>query len=307
MKDGVIKAKIFRFDPSRDAVPRYEIYEVPRKEEGMLVGDVLMYIYENIDPSLAFRWECRARQCGACGVMINGRPGLICKERAPDVMLLEPLCVRPVIRDLVIDIGRVADRLNPWFEMEKPGSQEAPVFPEENRKAYRQAEACIECYMCEAMCAVKSTNPDAIKEFAGPRRFARLSRNIYYPRDEADWVEIGAEYGLFNCVVCQFCNEVCPKEVNPADIIAELEYRVVGRNIDVSGVRKVKAWTDSIRRTAKAEGVRIRLKVKGLGALTDVSQAVRLALRKKLPWPFLRPKGIDQIQQIYRQVESEKQ
>jgi succinate dehydrogenase/fumarate reductase iron-sulfur protein len=126
MAESTIKATIFRFDPGRDASPRYEDYEVPRKEEGMLVGDVLTYLYENVDPSLAFRWECRARQCGACGVMINGKAGLICKERAPDVMCLEPLQGRRVIRDLVVDLGEVTERLNSWFELEGPRRAEQP-------------------------------------------------------------------------------------------------------------------------------------------------------------------------------------
>lgn len=302
MAESTIKATIFRFDPSRDASPRYEDYEVPRKEEGMLVGDVLTYIYENVDPSLAFRWECRARQCGTCGVMINGKAGLICKERAPDVICLEPLHGRRVIRDLVVDLGEVTERLNSWFELEGPRRAEQPSLTRQNRDRFRQAEACVECYLCEAMCAVKSTNPNGVREFAGPRRFARLSRNVYYPLDRIDWLKIGAEHGLFNCVVCQNCNEVCPKEVNPADIIMEFQNRVISTNVSNRGVRKVKAWTDSVRKTGKAEGVGIRFKTKDLSILLDVRQAIRLAMKGKLPWPFLKPvREIDAIRDIFRQ------
>jgi heterodisulfide reductase subunit C len=115
-------------------------------------------------------------------------------------------------------------------------------------------------------------------------------------------LKIGAEHGLFNCVVCQNCNEVCPKEVDPADIIMELQNRVIGTDVSNRAVRKVKAWTDSVRKTGKAEGMGIRFKTKGLSILLDVRQAIRLAMKGKLPWPFLKPvREIDAIRDIFRQ------
>ena len=61
MNDKAI-VKIKRFDPALDKEPRYQTYEVPA--EGWMkhkVVDTLRYIYENIDPTLAFREPCRQR------------------------------------------------------------------------------------------------------------------------------------------------------------------------------------------------------------------------------------------------------
>jgi len=59
-----IKVKVFRYDPDKDNAPHYETYEVPYVE-GMVVLDVLNYIYENLDGTFAYRWACRAGQCGS--------------------------------------------------------------------------------------------------------------------------------------------------------------------------------------------------------------------------------------------------
>jgi succinate dehydrogenase/fumarate reductase iron-sulfur protein len=99
-----IRVRVFRYDPSRDKAPRYEVYSVPR-QEGMVVGDLLEYIYEHLDGSLAFRYECRTRQCGSCIVEVNGKPALACMAPVGDAkeLTLEPLGFLPIVRDLVTD------------------------------------------------------------------------------------------------------------------------------------------------------------------------------------------------------------
>lgn len=69
----VIQAKVFRYNPDVDKEPHYETYKVPYVE-GMVVLDVLHSIYEKFDGSFAYRWACRAGQCGSCSVIINGKP-----------------------------------------------------------------------------------------------------------------------------------------------------------------------------------------------------------------------------------------
>lgn len=103
MNDEVL-VKVFRYDPSRDEAPRYQEYRVPR-QEGMVIGDVLEFIYEHLDGSLAFRYECRTRQCGSCVLVVNGRPGLACMAPVGQAreLILEPLASLPLVRDVVTD------------------------------------------------------------------------------------------------------------------------------------------------------------------------------------------------------------
>lgn len=70
----------------------------------MTVLDVLQYIRENVDSSLAFRFSCRYyAKCGTCAAMVNGKPVLTCFEPARNGILVKPLRSFPVVRDLVVD------------------------------------------------------------------------------------------------------------------------------------------------------------------------------------------------------------
>lgn len=97
--------KIFRFDPTIDKEPRYDLYQVPEEGwNGLKIVDTLRYIYENIDGSLSFREPCRQRLCGACNIMVNQKPALACNALSEKEMIIEPLPKYAVIKDLVIDL-----------------------------------------------------------------------------------------------------------------------------------------------------------------------------------------------------------
>ncbi len=100
---GVVK--VFRFDPEKDKRPRLQTFKnVPY--EGMRVTDVLNYIYQNLDSSLAFRYSCRAGLCGVCLLKVNGKACLSCHRIAEKEMTIEPPSQYPVIKDLVVDLGK---------------------------------------------------------------------------------------------------------------------------------------------------------------------------------------------------------
>jgi len=102
-----LKVKVFRFDPTRDAEPHYDTYEVSLDEQETIMG-LLKHIVEHQDPSLAFRESCRIGNCLICTVKVNGRKVLSCRETLKDVasdeLVLEPAAEGQVIRDLVCDL-----------------------------------------------------------------------------------------------------------------------------------------------------------------------------------------------------------
>ncbi|MGE5576917.1 MAG: 2Fe-2S iron-sulfur cluster-binding protein [Syntrophothermus sp.] len=55
-----------------------QAFQIPFAE-GDTVLTALLYIYENLDSTLAFRHGCRAGRCGLCAVEVNGKPRLACK------------------------------------------------------------------------------------------------------------------------------------------------------------------------------------------------------------------------------------
>ncbi len=96
------KVKIFRFDPEVDTEPRYSEFEAPY--QGRTVLDVLLYIYENMDSSIAFRWACKKTFCRGCILSVNGKPVLSCTAPAEKNMMIEPHPKFKVIKDLVVEI-----------------------------------------------------------------------------------------------------------------------------------------------------------------------------------------------------------
>ncbi len=97
-----ITVECFRFDPDTDSSHRFERYQVPLEEE-MSVLNALEHIYEHQDSSLAFYSCCRRGLCGRCAVRVNGRPVFSCQALLTGDVKVEPVAVKKVVRDLVIE------------------------------------------------------------------------------------------------------------------------------------------------------------------------------------------------------------
>ncbi len=83
----------------------YNFFEVPFKD-GASILDALIWIRDNIDESLAFRYSCiNANACKECMICVNGKTRYACTTRlTKDVTILEPLLNKDLICDLVTDI-----------------------------------------------------------------------------------------------------------------------------------------------------------------------------------------------------------
>ena len=101
-KNKVIVVRVFRFDPTWDKKPYYKKYEVPI-QEGMSAMNVLDYIYQNLDSTLAYydHAGCSLGICARCLCRINGKTGLLCQTFVNDDILLEPTSISKVLKDLV--------------------------------------------------------------------------------------------------------------------------------------------------------------------------------------------------------------
>jgi succinate dehydrogenase/fumarate reductase-like Fe-S protein len=103
MSEKLAKVKVFRFDPSLDKEPYYQIYEVPLTK-GMSAMGTLDYIYQNLDSTLAYydHAGCSLGICGRCTGRTNGKPGLFCQTLIQGDITLEPVSASKVVKDLVI-------------------------------------------------------------------------------------------------------------------------------------------------------------------------------------------------------------
>src|SRR4029077_3540605 len=84
---------------------RYEDFEVPF-EEGMSVLDALRWIRIHLDSTLAIRYSCiNANACKTCMALVNGAVEYTCIAKVtPELITVEPLPKRRLIRDLITDI-----------------------------------------------------------------------------------------------------------------------------------------------------------------------------------------------------------
>lgn len=99
-----MKLTVQRFDPTRDAAPYEQTFEVP-DSEGLTVLDALMWLREHVDPELAFRFACRnANACKECVAVINGKKTYLCTYPGCGEVRVEPLPNKPLLRDLAVEL-----------------------------------------------------------------------------------------------------------------------------------------------------------------------------------------------------------
>ena len=98
--------KVFRFDPAVDKEPRYETFDGISYADRTVL-EVIETIYEEYDPSLAFRQGCTNGTCAGCAIVVNGEPVLACQKLAEREMVIEPHPKFQIIKDLVVDFDKV--------------------------------------------------------------------------------------------------------------------------------------------------------------------------------------------------------
>jgi succinate dehydrogenase/fumarate reductase-like Fe-S protein len=84
---------------------RYDTFDVPY-EDGMSVLDALRWIRVHLDSTLGIRYSCiNANACKTCMALVNGEVEYTCIAKlTPNLITVEPLTKRPLIRDLITDV-----------------------------------------------------------------------------------------------------------------------------------------------------------------------------------------------------------
>jgi succinate dehydrogenase / fumarate reductase iron-sulfur subunit len=88
-----------------------------------MVLDGLIWIKNNIDPTLTFRRSCREGICGSCSMNIDGQNTLACTKSMSGVkgpaLRITPLPHQPAVKDLVPDLTNFYAQLaafEPWLQ-----------------------------------------------------------------------------------------------------------------------------------------------------------------------------------------------
>jgi succinate dehydrogenase/fumarate reductase-like Fe-S protein len=106
MSQKMITVKVFRQDPEAGTGPSFDTFAVPW-QPGLSAMDVLDYIYQNLDSTLAYydHAGCALGICARCTGKINGKAGLLCQTLVEGDLVLEPTSTERVVKDLVVDRG----------------------------------------------------------------------------------------------------------------------------------------------------------------------------------------------------------
>ncbi len=218
---------VTRFDPDKDQAPHTQKYEISIDSDAKVL-DALNHIKDHVDPSLSHRWSCRMAVCGSCGMNVNGKPKLTCKDPIAsygDVIEVTPLANFPVIKDLVVELEGFMDKfkaVKPWIMVAKERAvSDGPTkqSPEELAD-FKQFSMCINCMLCYSACPVISNEPD----FLGPAAIALGHRYNQDTRDQGQRERneiFRQDGGVFSCSYANECSEVCPKHVDPSAAIQQ--------------------------------------------------------------------------------------
>lgn len=239
-----LKLKIWR-QKDKDTKGGFQSYNVTANEHMSFLEmlDVLNEsLIEQKQEPVAFDHDCREGICGACSMVINGRPHgpnkatTTCQLhmrffKEGDEIVIEPFRARafPVIKDLVVD--RTAfDRIiqaGGYISVNTGQAMDGNAIPVNRDMASKafDAAACIGCGACVAACP----NGSAMLFTAAKVSHLGLlpQGKIEYSSRVQKMVRQMDEEGFGYCSNVGACEAECPKEIS-LDNIARMNRAMIG-------------------------------------------------------------------------------
>jgi len=218
-----------------DSPPYKETFEIPYRPN-MNVISALMEIRRNPVTAegkkttpVAWEMSCLEEVCGACSMVINGKPRQSCTamiDSLEEPIRLEPMRTFPVVRDLIVDRSRMFESLKKvkaWIPIDGtydlgPG----PRMPESKRQWAYELSKCMTCGVCLEACPNVNENSN----FMGPAPLSQVRLFNAHPTGAMHKAErlaaIMGDGGLANCGNSQNCVQACPKGIPLTTSIAAL-------------------------------------------------------------------------------------
>ncbi|MEK7748378.1 MAG: succinate dehydrogenase iron-sulfur subunit [Nitrospirota bacterium] len=297
-----------RFDPSRTPEKFISNYSIDY-DRGTTLLSALLQIKNEIDGTLTFRASCRASICGSCIMQVNGTQKLACKtslhdelERAGRIHV-GPMDKMQVIKDMVVDMAPFWEKIRAItpYVVSKVGAVREPPLQNMNESLHN-ADGCIMCMACLSACSTFEVSPG----FLGPAALAKSYRFMVDPRDSSHkerLENLQGDDGIWDCVRCNFCVSVCPKEVAPMEQIVRLRRLSIEAGLSESmGASHITQFTKVVGQEGHLNETRLPLLMlwgHWGKLLRMIPLGIKMLLRGKSPFPFKRAKGYEQVRSIF--------
>ncbi len=224
--------KIWR-QANKNAVGKFVEYKVTDVSTDSSFLEMLDVLNENLqlkgEEPVVFDHDCREGICGACGLVINGRPhgplkGITTCQlhmrhfNDGDTITIEPWRANafPVVKDLLVDRSAFDKIMQSggFISINTGGVPDANAIPipKEIANVAMDAAACIGCGACVAACK----NASAMLFVS-----AKVSHLAQLPQGQSErfervenMVKIMDELGFGSCTNTYACEAECPKEIS---------------------------------------------------------------------------------------------
>ena len=170
--------------------------------------------------SLPVVWEnsCLQKKCGACAMVIDGKPALACdtflRDFDKDVITIEPLKKFPVIEDLHVDRESVFERLRSMSAYLNSASNHA-----DDETVYETSK-CIHCGLCLEVC------PNFCREgrFGGAQALTTMGRIISETddTDRSSLIKTYRKYVFSGCGKSLACADICPAGIDTEHLMSKM-------------------------------------------------------------------------------------
>lgn len=193
-------------------------------------------------------WDCNCLEevCGACTMLVNGKTRQACSalvdrllEDNPEGIELEPMSKFPVVRDLVVDRGRMfraLERVHGWIPVDGYGSRgPGPRESQEAQQVRYPLSECMTCGCCVEACPqfskveLEQLSGESDEDFAERKNkaldesfvgAAAISQAMLFNDHPTGAMNAGERLevlmgpgGIQVCGNSQNCVAVCPKEI----------------------------------------------------------------------------------------------
>lgn len=230
--------------------------------KGTMVLDFLLYVKNELDPTLSFRRSCREGICGSCAMNINGYNILACLKEIPKfspndtsrlfmdptgktvpVVRVTALPHAKPLRDLIPDVSpfyRHYRSISPWLVSSKIASGKDLTNALGDRRERMPKNSRFWSYVMEPFSDDESILPDQGDVVENHRE------NIQSPDDRKNLD------GLYECILCLCCSHSCPSYWWNSDVylgpaVLMQAYRWIVDSRDVAGMNRMSFLSDKMK------------------------------------------------------------